>query len=109
MKLIFKKRRNLIVKLLNNIPHINCAVPGGAFYVFPDFSYYISDTTHGNHTKIESSTDLSMYLLSEVAVVTVAGDSFGAPLNIRFSYALSESDIEESIHRVDAALKKLLF
>jgi len=103
MKDAFHKRRNLITKLLNKIEGLSCIKPGGAFYVFPDFEYYI------NNSKIKTSSELSMYLLEEEALVTVAGDCFGSPNNIRFSYALSENNIIESMKRLERALKKLLF
>ena len=105
MREIFHKRRDLIIQCLNEIPNISCLNPGGAFYVFPNFEYYINNNNQG----IKTSSDMSMYLLKEEAIVTVAGDSFGSPSNIRFSYALSENDIVESMKRLKRALKKLLF
>ena len=105
MRDAFKVRRDLIVKRLNNIPNVTCEVPGGAFYVFPDFSKYIGLSHDGK--KIETSSDLSMYFLEEKAVVTVAGDSFGAPSNIRLSYAASEQELNNAIDKIEDALKKL--
>ncbi len=103
MKNAFHKRRDLIIKLINQIEGVSCPKPGGAFYIFPDFKYYI------DNSNINSSSELSMYLLKNEALVTVAGDCFGSPNNIRFSYALSEENIIESMMRLKRALKKLLF
>jgi aspartate aminotransferase len=106
MRDAFKVRRDLIVNRLNNIPNVSCEMPGGAFYVFPDFGKYIGLSFDGK--KIETSSDLSMYFLEEKAVVTVAGDSFGAPNNIRFSYAASEEELNNALDRVEDALSKLV-
>jgi len=108
MKKIFQKRRDLILKFLDSIPGITCSIPDGAFYVFPDFSKYIG--MKDRHSSIiSSSTDLSLYILDQTGVVTVAGDSFGAPNYIRFSYATSENTIETAMHLLKEALKKLSF
>jgi len=105
MRLKFKERRNYIVKLLNNLPNINCAKPGGAFYVFPDFSYYLG---HKGDDKILKDTfDISEYILKSAQVVTVPGDGFGGAGHIRFSYATNKDTIKSGIERVSNTLKKL--
>ena len=106
MKNIFHKRRDLILSELKKIPHIRCEKPNGAFYVFPDFEYYLNKTTNNGQT-IQSSLDLSLYILDQTGVVTVAGDSFGAPFNIRLSYATSDTIIIEACKRMKVALSKL--
>ena len=106
MKEVFHKRRDLILKELNEIPYITCEKPNGAFYVFPDFEYYLNKTTHNGQT-IKSSSDLSLYILDQTGVVTVAGDSFGAPYNIRLSYAASDAIIIEACKRMKVALCNL--
>jgi len=106
MKNIFHKRRDLILSELKKIPHIRCEKPNGAFYVFPDFEYYLNKTTNNGQT-IQSSLDLSLYILDQTGVVTVAGDSFGAPFNIRLSYATSDTIIIEACKRMKVALCKL--
>ena len=73
MRNVFKKRRDYIVTRLNEMNGVHCDTPGGAFYVFPDFSSYMGDDRN-----IQSSNDLSMYLLEQKAVVTVAGKAFGS-------------------------------
>ena len=105
MKTAFSNRRNIIVQRLNSIDGVTCEMPGGAFYVFPDFKNYLGKSF--NDQKINTSSDLSIYLLNERAVVTVAGDSFGAPNNIRFSYAASEEELNNALDRVEDALNNL--
>ena len=95
MAKIFNKRRNLIIEGLNSIENIKCEVPNGAFYVFPDISYFLNKTYNG-HT-INSCYDLSLLLLNEKYIVTVSGEPFGAPNNMRFSYATSEQIINQML------------
>jgi aspartate aminotransferase len=97
---IFKKRRDLIVNSLNSIQHITCDMPMGAFYVFPNIKFFIGKEYKEN--KINSASDLSLLLLKEKFVVTVSGDAFGAPENIRFSYAVSEQTINKTIERIES-------
>ena len=103
MVTIFEKRRNLILEGFESIGNMICDTPKGAFYVFPDISYFLNHTFKGK--KIKNSVDLSMILLNEKFIVTVAGDSFGAPNNIRFSYATSENTILTMIDRLDSLFK----
>ena len=95
MAKIFNKRRNLIVNGLNSIENIKCEIPNGAFYVFPDISYFINKTYNGD--TINSCYDLSLLLLNEKYIVTVSGEPFGAPNNMRFSYATSEEIINQTL------------
>tara|TARA_B100001142_G_scaffold96284_2_gene98116 strand:- start:1968 stop:3152 length:1185 start_codon:yes stop_codon:yes gene_type:complete len=95
MAKIFNKRRNLIVNGLNSIENIKCEIPNGAFYVFPDISYFINKTYKGD--TINSCYDLSLLLLNEKYIVTVSGEPFGAPNNMRFSYATSEEIINQTL------------
>jgi len=101
----YKERRDLMVGLLKEIQGVNCAVPGGAFYAFPDFSYYLGKNYNGE--KINDSFKLCDYILDVAKVVTVPGDGFGAPGHIRFSYAVSKDTIREGIDRVVKALNEL--
>jgi aspartate aminotransferase len=105
MRDAFKIRRELIVDRLNSIEAVTCEMPGGAFYVFPDFKEHLGKSFNGE--KINTSSDLSMYFLNQKAVVTVAGDSFGAQNNIRFSYAASEKELNNALDRVEDALNNL--
>jgi aspartate aminotransferase len=98
----FKNRRDLVVKLINEIPGLKLNVPEGAFYVFPDVSSFFGKTLRG--TLIKNADDFSMYLLGEANVATVTGDAFGNPDCIRFSYATSEAILTEALSRIKTAL-----
>ncbi len=98
----FKKRRTLILSLLEELPGFKTNVPEGAFYVFPDISYYIGRTLKGQ--TINSAGDFALFLLEHAGVATVTGEAFGDPDCIRISYAASESDIKEAISRIKQAL-----
>jgi aspartate aminotransferase len=98
----FKNRRDLVVGLVNQIPGFKLNVPEGAFYVFPDISYYFGKTVKGN--EIKNATDFSMFLLAEANVATVTGDAFGNPNCIRFSYATSEALLTEAMRRIKEAV-----
>ena len=98
----FKQRRSLILDLLAEIPGVKNNEPEGAFYVFPDISYYFGKTLRGR--KIETASDFSLYLLEEANVATVTGEAFGDPNCIRISYAASEADIKEALKRIKEAL-----
>ena len=106
MKNKFKERRNLMVSLLNDLPGTQCDLPGGAFYAFPDFSYYLGKSF--NNVKIKDSFDLSDLFLNEAQVVTVPGDGFGAPGHIRFSYPVSSDLIHNGLKRIKNILEKLI-
>jgi aspartate aminotransferase len=98
----FKSRRDLVVGLVKEIPGFKLNVPEGAFYVFPDVSYYFGKTLRGQ--LIKNADDFSMYLLAEANVATVTGDAFGNPNCIRFSYATSEALLAEAMKRIKEAL-----
>jgi aspartate aminotransferase len=98
----FKNRRDLVVSLAAAIPGLKINIPDGAFYLFPDVSYYFGKTLGGK--LINNADDLSMYLLSEANVATVTGDAFGNPNCIRISYATSEELLTEAFKRIAAAL-----
>ncbi|HCC86318.1 MAG TPA: aspartate aminotransferase, partial [Porphyromonadaceae bacterium] len=95
MRAAFERRRNLIVRLLNEIPGLQVNNPMGAFYIFPECSSYLGKRWNGR--TIKSATDLAMYLLEEGHVACVGGDAFGAPGCIRISYATSDENIEKAI------------
>lgn len=98
----FKTRRDLILDGLTSVGNILCDTPKGAFYVFPDVSHYINKSYKDK--VIKSANDLSMILLEEKYIVTVSGESFGAPNNIRFSYATSEDVIHKMLDRFKTIL-----
>jgi len=105
MRDAFKKRRDLVLNLLKEIPGLKTNVPDGAFYIFPDISSYFGKSYNNYH--IKNSNDLSMFLLEEGNVALVSGDAFGDDNCIRFSYATSEDKLIESVKRVKEALAKL--
>lgn len=98
----FHSRRDLILDLLNNIEGFKANTPEGAFYVFPDISYYFGKTLKGK--LINDASDFSMYLLEEASVATVTGKAFGQPNCIRISYAASQDNIKEALKRIKDAV-----
>ena len=98
----FKERRKLILGLLVEIPGFKTNQPQGAFYIFPDISYYFGKIIKG--TTINTASDFSMYLLEKANVATVTGEAFGNPNCVRISYAASEEAIKEACKRIKKAL-----
>ncbi|WP_396601887.1 pyridoxal phosphate-dependent aminotransferase [Algibacter sp. R77976] len=94
----FKERRDLILGLVNDIEGFKANTPDGAFYIFPDVTYFFGKTLRGK--KINNATDFSLYLLEEALVATVTGEAFGNPDCIRISYAASQEQIIEAIKRI---------
>lgn len=105
MRLAFQRRRDLIVKLASEIEGFKVNKPEGAFYLFPECSYYIGKSYNGR--QINTSADLAMFLLEEGHVACVGGLAFEAPDYIRFSYATSDENIVEAMRRVKETLGKL--
>lgn len=99
----FKRRRDLVLQLLNETEGFKLNIPEGAFYVFPDISSFFGKTLRGR--VINNATDFSLYLLEEAMVATVTGEAFGDANCIRFSYAASEKDLREAIHRIKESLQ----
>ncbi len=100
----FHKRRDLVLNLVNDIKGLEVNVPEGAFYVFPDVSYYFGKTLNG--VLIKNADDLALYLLEYANVATVTGDAFGNPNCIRLSYATSETLLIEAFKRIKEVLKE---
>lgn len=98
----FHKRRDIVLDLLGKVKGFKLNIPEGAFYVFPDISYFFGKTIKGN--KIENASDFSMFLLENANIATVTGEAFGAPDCIRMSYAASEEQLREAIERIKKAL-----
>ena len=99
----FAKRREIIIQLLSEIPGIKINQPEGAFYVFPDISFYFGKTLTGK--KIENASDFALYLLEYAHVATVTGDAFGNSNCIRISYAASEKNIRTAVARISKSLQ----
>lgn len=102
----FDERRKYLVQRLNVMTGVHCNVPGGAFYGFPNVSYYFNATTEG--TTIKGSADLCEYLLAKARVALVPGIAFGDDDFIRFSYATGLETIKEGLDRIEDALGKLV-
>lgn len=105
MRDAFLKRRDLVLSLLKDIAGVKTNVPTGAFYVFPDISYYFGKKY--NDTVIRNADDLCLFILSEGRVALVTGAAFGEPDCIRISYATSEDLLTESMKRMKECLSKL--
>ena len=98
----FKNRRDLVLALLGKIKGFKVNIPEGAFYVFPDISYYFGKTLKGMH--ISNASDFALFLLEHAQVATVSGEAFGDENCIRLSYAASEEMLTEAIHRISKAV-----
>lgn len=101
----FGTRKDYISSFLNNIIGVKCYVPMGAFYVFPDISYYFGKKFRGK--TISNSIELTDFLLDEGKVAVVPGIEFGSDNHIRISYATSMKDIIEGTKRIKESLEKL--
>jgi aspartate aminotransferase len=101
----FTRRRARVLELIKDIPGFKCAEPEGAFYIFPDVSYYYGKTD--STQTIVNAADFSMYLLNTANVSSVMGDAFGEPNCVRFSFANSMTNIERAWVRIKEALGKL--
>lgn len=101
----FRRRRDLVVKLAQEIPGLKVNVPQGAFYLFPEVTSFYGKSC-GDRV-IRTAGDLAMYLLEEAHVATVDGAAFCLPGYIRLSYATSDENIREAMRRIAEALAKL--
>jgi aspartate aminotransferase len=109
MRDAYLRRRDLVKGLLDDIPGFKTNLPQGAFYIFPDVSHYFgkSYTADGQQHTIGNSSDLAMYLLTEVHVAVVEGGAFGAPNCIRISYAASDEQLTKACKLIKEAMAKL--
>ena len=105
MRSAFERRRNLVLELASQIEGFKVNKPDGAFYLFPEVSAYLGKR-YGERT-INTSSDLAMFLLEVGHVATVAGDAFGMPNCLRFSYATSDENLVEALRRIKNTLALL--
>lgn len=105
MNVAYKRRRDLVLRLMKDIPGLKCNVPEGAFYVFPDVSYYFGKTD--GKVTIKTDMDFSLYLLDKANAATVPGEGFGEPNCIRISYANSDEKLEKAMIKIKEALALL--
>lgn len=105
MKEAYDRRRKLVVDKLREIPGFKVNMPDGAFYAFPDISYYFGKSD--GKTTIKDSDDFCTWLLMDAFVATVAGSGFGAPDCMRISTAAADEQLEEACERIKVAVAKL--
>lgn len=98
----FLKRRDLMLSLIRKIPHVHTPTPEGAFYLFPDISYYLG--RHYRGIPMRTASDICLALLRDYHVSTVTGEAFGAPKCMRLSYATSDQQIEKAIDKLSQFL-----
>ena len=101
----FSRRRKRVLEIVKGIPGFKCFEPEGAFYVFPDVSFYYGKTD--GQTIVNNASEFCMYLLHTAHVTSVMGDAFGEPHCVRFSFANSLENIEKAWDRIKEALSKL--
>lgn len=101
----YLKRRDLTMELLSKIPALRFNKPAGAFYLFPDVSYYFGKTD--GRIIICNADDFCMYILQKAHVSLVTGSAFGEPHCVRLSYAASEAQLKTALQRIKEALLKL--
>lgn len=105
MREAYLRRRDLVVNALKEIPGFKVNVPDGAFYAFPDVSYYFGKSD--GETTINNSDDFALYILAKAQVAIVAGSGFGAPNCIRISTAASDESLKEAVERIKQAVSVL--
>src|ERR1700739_1284125 len=105
MREMFKKRRDTVLKMMGAIPGMKANVPDGAFYIFPDVSFFFGKSYNG--TKINNATDLCFFLLDNARVALVPGAAFGDDNHIRFSYAAAEDVLVKALERMKESLALL--
>ena len=101
----FNRRRDYLMERLAGLEGVECPLPKGAFYTFPNMSAYFGKKA--GDREIKGSVDLAAYLLEDAHVATVPGAAFGEDKCIRFSYAVSTAELEQGLDRVAEALAKL--
>lgn len=105
MTVAFNKRKELFVKLLQEIPGFKVNYPNGAFYVFPDISYYFNKSN--GKIIIKNADNFADYILYNAHVAIVSGEAFGDSDCVRLSYSLGEDDLTEAVRRIKEAVSKL--
>lgn len=103
----FKKRRDLVVKMINDVPGLECPTPEGAFYVYPSCQGLMGKKTPDGKT-LKSDLDVSTYLLESVGVAVVHGEAFGLSPYFRISYATSDDVLIEACNRIKKACEALV-
>ena len=102
----YRKRRDLVVEMLNAAPGVNCHKPEGAFYVFPNIAGCLGKTSPGGK-RIETDTDFALALLEEKHVAAVQGSAYGMSPYLRISYATDTASLREACARIQEFCKGL--
>ena len=105
MREAFRERRDIVLSMLQEIPGIKTNLPDGAFYIFPDVTYYFGKSD--GHTTVQNADDFCDYILSNAYVGLVSGSAFGDPNCFRLSYAASEEQLREAVRRMKDVLGRL--
>ena len=103
----YRRRRDLVLDIVRDIPGFKTPTPSGAFYIFPEVSAYFGRTAPDG-SAINNSLDLALYLLNDALVSAVSGEAFGAPECMRFSTAAADEKLVEAFRRVKESLAKLI-
>ena len=107
MAAAYRRRRDLVLALVQDIPGLNTPTPSGAFYIFPEVSVFFGRTAPDGST-IRNSTDLALFILNDAHVSAVSGEAFGAPECLRFSTAAADEKLTEAFQRIKQSLAKLV-
>lgn len=105
MRAAFQRRRDFMVSEISKIQGFRLNMPQGAFYIFPEISYYFGKKFNGE--TINNSNDLAMFLLNQAHVASVPGSAFGLEGYIRFSYATADEKLKEAVKRIAQAVSML--
>ena len=106
MAAAYRRRRDLVLALVRDIPGLNTPTPSGAFYIFPEVSAFFGRTAPDGST-IRNSSDLALFILNDAHVSSVSGEGFGAPECLRFSTAAADEQLTEAFRRIKASLARL--
>ena len=107
MTAAYRRRRDLVLGLVKDIPGLDTPTPSGAFYIFPEVSAFFGRTAPDGRT-IGNATDLALFILNDAHVSAVSGEAFGAPACMRFSTAAADEKLAEAFRRIKASLAKLV-
>ena len=106
MAAAYRRRRDRVLELVQDIPGLDAPTPSGAFYIFPEVSAFFGRTAPDGST-IRNSSDLALFILNDAHVSSVSGEAFGAPECLRFSTAAADDKLVEAFRRIKVSLAKL--
>ena len=107
MAAAYRRRRDLVLELVKDIPGLDTPTPSGAFYIFPEVSAFFGRIAPDGST-IHNSNDLALFILNDAHVSAVSGEAFGAPECMRFSTAAADEKLVEAFRRIKVSLAKLV-